>query len=89
MWRNIVEACHLGTVLICTTPMPGDWNWHGDWYPRAEFYRDLAMLNGFGIERLYEAGTEPRRMWFCRMSRLEVTEFEMPKGHMYRNHIRW
>ena len=85
VWANLVNACHVGSVLICTTPKPGDWTWHGDHYPQDGFYRDLARLNGFEIERLYEFGVEPRRMWFCRMLRVALTNFRMPVGNMYRN----
>ena len=87
VWRNIVEACHERSVLICTTPYPGDWTWHGDWYPQSEFYSQLAERNGFEIVRFYVAFDEPRRMWFVRMIRTEVKHFEPPDFRlMYRNH---
>lgn len=83
VWRNVIEAT--GSVLVSTTPLPGDWGWHGDWYPTDGFYRELAALNGFEIERLYCEFKAPHRMWFCRMVRRERVPFEMPKGGMFRN----
>lgn len=85
VWSNLLNACGVESVLVCTTPMPGDWKWHGEHYPERDFYVQLASLNGFHIERLYESGESPRRMWFCRMVRKRVTEFAMPVGAMYRN----
>ena len=52
VWRNMLEAMHVGSVLLCTTPKPGHWTWHGWHHPHAEFYRELAALNGLDIERL-------------------------------------
>jgi hypothetical protein len=86
VWRNIVASCHVGSVLICTTPKPGHWHWHGFWHPHAEFYTELAALNGFEIERLYESGQSPRVMNFCRMVRVHEGEFVMPHQRcMYHN----
>lgn len=84
-WQNIVEACAVGSVFVSTTPAPGDWQWHGDYYPTDKFYEELADMNGFSLDRLYPSGAEPRRMWFCRMTRRELTVFSMPKGNMYFN----
>lgn len=78
VWRNLVEACHVGSVLICTTPYPGDWTWHGWFHPHDSFYADLAIHNGFYIQRLYVSGVEPRRMWFARLMRHRLTDFTMP-----------
>lgn len=86
VWKNLIDACHVGSVLICTTPKPGQWLWHGFYHPHAEFYRELAALNGFDIERLYESGQPPRIMNFCRMVRVEARPFAMPDArHMHFN----
>jgi len=87
VWRNIVEACHIGTVFISTTPKQGHWTHHGEWYPNENFYEDLAAMNGFEIERINEAGAAPRGMWHCRMIRRVITSFSMPVGNMYHNII--
>lgn len=87
VWRNLVAACAPASVLVSTTPLAGgqDWQWHGYFYPTAQFFTDLADLNGFRLDRLYENGEVPRRMTFCRMTRLVVLPFSMPVGNMYRN----
>lgn len=84
-WRNILEAMHVGSVLLTTTPKPGHWQWHGYWYPTEDFYRELAELNGLRIDRLYESGEEPRVMIFARMARVEDRPFKMPKAGMFKN----
>lgn len=89
VWRNIVEAMHLGSVLISTTPLPGDWSWHGEHYPDEVFFRQLADLNGLVIDRLYVSGEAPRRMIFVRAHRAVMTPFAMPDvRHIFRNHRR-
>lgn len=88
VWRNICEAMHIGSVLVSTTPLPGDWCWHGSHYPEECFYRALAALNGLEIERLYVSGDAPRRMWFARMRRIEAAPFQMPAEGIYLNRVR-
>jgi hypothetical protein len=87
VWRNMLEAMHVGSILVCTTPLPGghDWQWHGEFYPTAQFYGDLCSLNGLQIERIFVAGVEPRRMIFCRARRVQLVAFVMPKNGMYVN----
>jgi hypothetical protein len=85
-WRNILEAMHVGSVLVCTTPQPGQWAWHGDYYPDDAFYRELAELNGLSLDRLYLNGEDPRRMWFARMTRVSEVPFVMPENGMHRNY---
>jgi hypothetical protein len=75
-WRNIVEHC--GNILVSTTPFPGDWSWHGRWYPRPDFYKQFAELNGFALERFYLSGSTPKRMLFARLCKLKDVPFQMP-----------
>jgi len=84
-WRNILEAMHVGSVLLCTTPQPGQWQWHGEHYPDDVFYRELAELNGLTVDRLYLNGEEPRRMWFARMTRVAYVPFKMPTTPIFFN----
>lgn len=85
-WRNIVEAMHIGSVLVSTTPAPGSWKDHGRWYPEEDFFVHLADLNGMEIERLsYETGRSERRkddyLIFVRMRRVTISGppfFQMP-----------
>lgn len=86
VWENILKSMHVGSVLVSTTPKPGQWTWHGDWYPTAEFYQQLADLNGLKIERLFDDGIDPRVMIFVRMVKVEEKPFTMPaKETLYRN----
>ena len=84
-WRNILEAMHVGSVLVSTTPMPGDWTWHGFHYPDDSFYLQLSEMNGLECERLYVSGVAPRRMWFFRATRVEDLPFQMPIVPIFRN----
>lgn len=84
-WRNIVEAMHVGSVLVSITPRPGHWAHHGTWYPRPEFYRELARLNGCEAERVYQNDTPRHALVFARLIRREVCPFAMPAIGMYKN----
>jgi hypothetical protein len=87
VWENILKCMHVGSVLVSTTPKPGQWVWHGDWYPSAEFYQQLADLNGLKVERLYDNGVDPRVMVFARLVKTEEKPFVMPaKETMVKNH---
>jgi len=77
-WRNMLEAMHIGSVLVSTTPKCGHWQWHGEWYPYPRFYHELCALNGLAMERLYISGETPRQMWFCRAVRATDKPFVMP-----------
>jgi len=79
VWRNLLEAMHVGSVLVSTTPLPGDWWWHGEWHPTPVFFELLAQRNGLTIEHLYVACQEPRRMVMVRLRRLEIVPFAMPE----------
>lgn len=76
VWRNMIEAT--GKILICSTPYPGDWDWHGIHYPKATFYQKLADLNGFVLERLKIASKYPRRLIQARLRRQGEQSFVMP-----------
>lgn len=91
-WRNIVEAMHVGSVLISITPKPGSWPNHGTWYPREEFFRQLASLNGCEVERIYSSDTRWKpapdgyKYNFARLIRRELVPFAMPdQSTVYRN----
>jgi hypothetical protein len=81
-WRNIVEAMHMGSVLICDTPEPGGWRGHGTWYPQPQFYLELASLNGMTVERTgvcpWRPGHQSRKVVFARMTRVAEVAFAMP-----------
>lgn len=79
-WRNLIE--HTGHIFVSGTPLPGDWSWHGRWYPRPDFYKELATRNGFSVERLLVEGLTPRRIIHARMSRQSEAHFSMPPMSM-------
>jgi hypothetical protein len=76
VWRNMVEAC--ARVLVCSTPLPGDWPKHGMFYPTLEFYEQLAAMNEFVIERLRIMASSPRRLIQARLRRVGEIPFSMP-----------
>jgi hypothetical protein len=90
-WKNILEAMHVGSVLVSITPKPGSWKNHGTWYPHPAFFSELADLNGLELERCYDSdqrkpGCKPDlRLVFARLRRVSDARFVMPKSGMYRN----
>jgi hypothetical protein len=90
-WRNILEAMHVGSVLVSITPQEGSWLRHGTWYPQKPFFTELARLNGLVVERLYNSderkpNCDPRlRLIFARCKRVEDAPFQMPEAGMYQN----
>ena len=89
-WRNILEAMHVGSVLINITPQPGTWRDHGTWYPHESFFGALAECNGLEVQRVFNrewiAGNPNRRLVMARLIRLEDRAFQMPaKEHMFQN----
>ncbi len=92
VWRNVWEAVRPGGWLLSITPKPGQWRWHGLWYPRREFYAAFAELNSEPqTVRLGEYGEPPRTNLYmvCRKSP-DATPlgFTYPGDELlYRNHI--
>ena len=82
-WRNIVEAMHVGSVLVSITPRVGveKWKRHGRWYPTTEFFEGLAKLNGMTVERLEMDDNEQ----YARLRRTVIVDFEMPGFGLYAN----
>jgi SAM-dependent methyltransferase len=89
VWRNIHEACAVGGVMCGATPHPGDWHWHGDWYPTMDFYEQLAELNAYRVEILMVAQDKPVRNIYYRMIKQHDGDFVMPPTEtIYHNKIR-
>lgn len=91
-WRNIVEAMHVGSVLVSITPKAGSWPRHGTWYPLHSFFVELASLNGCEVERLYDSDTRWKpapdgyKYVFARLIRRAAVPFVMPEQkHIFRN----
>lgn len=85
-WRNMVEAMHIGSVLVSITPKAGAplYRVHGAWYPKYEFFDQLAELNGLELERCYwDDG-----LIYARLRRVEDRPFAMPARGLFHNE-RW
>jgi len=78
VWRNIHEAVKVGGVYIGMCPSPGDWHWHGQWYPSQEFYKQFAERNGYRIEHLAIGREYPNRNVDVRMVKVSDLPFTMP-----------
>lgn len=77
-WRNVLGAMHDGSVLVSTTPLPGDWPGHGEHYPTPAFFDVLASLNGLAVERMKIVGERPRRLVASRLRRHFTLPFTFP-----------
>lgn len=90
-WRNMLEAMHVGSVLLCLVPEPGSFPKHGAWYPTKDFYRELAELNGLELERCYNSEERKagcpvgQRNLFARLRRVTDEPFQMPANGMFKN----
>jgi len=88
-WKSLHDHCAVDGVVVCATPIPGDWCWHGNHYPTEEFYIQFAERNGYEVEILKVGQEAPRRCFYVRMLKVESMEFTMPEGiTMYFNTIR-
>jgi len=89
VWENIHRLCKVGGVIVSMCPMPGDWWWHGEWYPKESFYVEFARLNCYMIEHLAIGRQHPNRNIDVRMVKVDDMDFVMPPiEHMFRNTIR-
>jgi len=81
------DAVKPGGVLVSTTPFPGDWEHHGRWYPDAFWYAEFCNLNGYTVEHLGVARSEPVRMMCLRARKLDnpSVPFTMPVIEIYEN----
>ena len=87
-WRNVLEAMHVGSVLASSTPLPGDWSYHGFYHPSVSWYEELARLNGLEVEELYVFDKAPRRSIGIRAKRVEDRPFTMPTLAIHRTRAR-
>jgi SAM-dependent methyltransferase len=89
VWENIHRACKVGGVIICMCPSPGDWWWHGSWYPSWEFYTQFAERNGYQIEHIAIGREHPNRNIDVRMVKVKDLPFTMPDADtMFYNEMR-
>lgn len=82
-WKNLLEAMHVGSVLVSVTPKPGALKWarHGRWYPTITFFEGLAAQNGLTVERAYMDDN----LVYARVRRDDDAPFVMPTNGMHEN----
>jgi SAM-dependent methyltransferase len=79
IWESIHRLCKVGGVYIGMCPSPGDWWWHGTWYPSQAFYTQYAERNGYEIEHMAIGREHPNRNVDVRMVKVSgVRRFTMP-----------
>lgn len=90
VWNNIHQACRPYGYIVSITPMPGDWWWHGEWYPWPAFFSLFADLNGYRILKQGIGRQHPNRNVCVLLWKNEHRdEFTMPPEHyLYRNPVR-
>lgn len=89
VWKNIHNSVKLNGVLVSITPKPGDWWWHGEFYPKFEFFTEFAALNGYEIQILKEGREHPNTNVCARLRKVQEKKFQMPdESHIYHNKIR-
>lgn len=89
VWENIHRLCKVGGVIVSMCPLPGDWWWHGNWYPTKDFYEEFAKLNHYRIDHLAIGREHPTRNIDVRMTKLKDGDFIMPpEDTLFYNHMR-
>lgn len=91
VWENIHYLTAVYGVIVSITPYPGgdNWWWHGEWYPRQEFFTAFAFLNGYEIEKIGTGREAPNLNLCVRLIKTTEKPFTMPdESLIYRNVIR-
>jgi SAM-dependent methyltransferase len=85
-WRNILRLTKVNGYVISVTPLPGDWTWHGYYYPSLEWYRHFVRDNSLKKKKLFILGHKPMRLIGFRALKLADGPFIMPHSElMYTN----
>lgn len=88
VWLNIHNLTKIGGVIASLTPLEGDWWWHGEYYPRFEFFLQFAQ-NGYRVEYLDIGREHPNRNVCCRLKKIAHNDFVMPDPEtMFYNRMR-
>lgn len=89
IWESLHRLLEVGGVMIHMCPAPGDWWWHGEWFPKPEFYQEYAERNGYVIDHLAIGREYPNRNVDVRMTKVEHKPFVMPaRETMFYNQVR-
>lgn len=76
-WCNVNALVKVGGLLVSCTPL--DWPRHGRWYPREEWYREFADLNGYEIIDLWYLTDRTQRHTICmRMKKVGDKPYQFP-----------
>lgn len=87
-WENIHNLCKVGGVVISSTPVEGDWWWHGQFYPKESFFEEFTK-NGYKIELMNIDEPHPKRVLNVRMLKVSHEPFTMPnKETIFNNTMR-
>jgi len=82
VWENIHNLTKIGGVIASLTPLEGDWWWHGEWYPRAEFFEQFAK-NGYEIQYMDIGREYPNRNLCVRLKKVTHNDFIMPDADTF------
>ena len=77
VWKNIHNLTKVGGIIASLTPLEGDWWWHGEYYPRREFFESF-IENGYEIEYMDIGREYPNRNLCARLKKIEHKDFVMP-----------
>lgn len=89
IWESMHRLTKVWGVQIHMCPSPGDWWWHGNWYPTAKFYLQYAERNGYDIEHMGVGREHPNRNLDVRMVKVKDLPFTMPDADtMFYNEMR-
>lgn len=87
VWQNIVDWMKVGGLLVSITPLPGDWGWHGRFYPSPRWYFDFCRLNSLMVTRIGVTAKPPMRVVNVRAVKLaEVGDVILPDSGLHENH---
>lgn len=79
-WRNIHNLTKVGGVIVSMTPLEGDWWWHGNWYPKEDFFESFTA-NGYTIDEIGVNREAPCRNLAVRMTKVMDAPFVMPSAN--------
>jgi SAM-dependent methyltransferase len=77
VWNNIHNLTKVGGIIASMTPLEGNWWWHGEYYPRPEFFRQFTK-NGYELELIGLGRAPPRQNLYARLKKVEHKDFVMP-----------
>jgi len=77
VWKNIHNLTKVGGIIASLTPLKDDWWWHGEYYPKEEFFKQFST-NGYEIEYMDIGREYPNRNLCVRLKKIRHNDFVMP-----------